>query len=313
MRTLVFVFLLLATPQLSFPAGAQDALDAARAQYEAAAYEEALATLTGIPDAAAPAERVEVQQYRALCLIALGNMREAEQAIAALVAADPIYVLSASVASPTVLTLVADIRKKELPGIARRLLDAGRTAFQEKDLARAQQHFDLLLKVVDDPAMAGRPEKQDLRALAQGFVTLTAAAAAPPPTPPAPVSETGEASVSPPAAVSETGEASAAETTAPASAAPREFYVPAVPIEQTLPEWEPPSVAIAAFEYSGLLRVQIGGDGKVTSAVIEDVSHPAYDGRLLQVASTWQYKPAMRNGLPVESEKVITFRLRPQQ
>jgi tetratricopeptide (TPR) repeat protein len=305
MRTLAFAFLLLTAPSLGSTAAAQNAIDAAIAQYEAAAYEEALATLTRIGEAA-PASRVEIEQYRALCLIALGNMTDAEAAVAALVAADPIYVPPPSVASPRVLSLVADIRKKELPGVARRMLDAGRAAFQDKDLARARQHFELLMKVIDDPAMVGRPEKEDLRTLAQGFLTLVVAAPAPSS---APVPATNLAAPEP--TVSE----SAAATGSPAavSTPPQDFYVPAIAIEQALPQWEPPSAAIASFAYSGLVRVRIGIDGKVIAAVVEDVSHPAYDGRLLEVAAKWLYKPALRNGVPVESEKVVTIRLQPQR
>jgi tetratricopeptide (TPR) repeat protein len=300
MRTLAFVFLLLTAPFLHVTVSAQNALDEAKAHYEAAAYEEALATLTRITDAEMPVSRVEVEQYRALCLIALGNMADAERAIVALVAADPIYVPSANVASPRVLSVVADIRKKELPTVARRLLDAGRVAYQGNDLDAARRHFDLLLQLLADPAMAERPEKEDLLPLAHGFAALTAAALAPPSTPASSANETDSARA--------TG--TSAQLAAPAA---ESFYVPPVVIQQSLPEWEPPSASIARLEYSGLLRVRIGIDGTVTAADIERPSYPSYDGRLLQVARTWLYKPATRNGVPVESEKVIVIQLRPVQ
>jgi len=313
MRTLAFVFLLLVAPGLSLTAGAQNSLDEARAQYEAAAYEEALATLTRVADAA-PANRVEVEQYRALCLIALGNITDAERAVAALVAADPTYVPSSSVASPKVLSMVADIRRKELPSVARRLLDAGRIAFQGKDLVAAEQHFGVLLKLLDDPALAGHPERDGLNTLAQGFVTLIAAAA-PPPAPALDAERAAAASTAPP--VAPAAAPPAAATTAPAGlpepAAAGEFYVPATAIEQRLPEWEPPTTTIARFEYSGRLRLRIGTDGRVTAASIEEASHPSYDARLLEVAPGWLYKPATRDGVPIESEKVIAIRLRAQE
>ena len=67
------------------------------------------------------------------------------------------------------------MRKKELPAIARRLLDIGRTAYTEKDFASAQQHLTLLLQLLDDEAMKGLPEAADLRTLADGFLTLASA------------------------------------------------------------------------------------------------------------------------------------------
>jgi hypothetical protein len=56
------------------PAFAQDDLQRAKELYAAAAYEEALALLTAVPNA----ERIpQVDEYRAFCLIALGQGEEA--------------------------------------------------------------------------------------------------------------------------------------------------------------------------------------------------------------------------------------------
>ena len=117
MRTLFIAAVLLSAPGLSAGASAQNDLGEAKAKYEEAAYEDALTTLTKA-SASTPADRVQLEQYRALCLIALGRIPEAEQAVAALVDADPTYVPPSSVASPRVLSMIADIRRKELPGVA---------------------------------------------------------------------------------------------------------------------------------------------------------------------------------------------------
>jgi tetratricopeptide (TPR) repeat protein len=269
MRTPAFLFLLLLAPA---PAFAQNMLDEARAQYEAAAYEEALVTLRKADEVAHPSARVEIEQYRALCLIALGHMADAERAVASLVRADPTYVPSPTIASPKVVSLVNDIRGRQLPSVARWLLDAGRTAFEAKDLARAEQHFNLLLKVLDDEAMKGREETTDLRTLAQGFMTLTRAASAAPPVPSAPVpaapvatraaasTNGAPAAAAPPAAAPATngtapegnGSHPATNGTTPAtngspSSDEDMFFEPAVAIEQTLPEWIPPSQTVARF------------------------------------------------------------------
>src|SRR6187401_1533590 len=57
----------------------------ARELYATARYDEALALLNSIrtSEATDPAERKTIEQYRSLCLLALGRTQEAETAIAA--------------------------------------------------------------------------------------------------------------------------------------------------------------------------------------------------------------------------------------
>jgi len=295
MRTLFIVVVLLSAPWLSAAAAAQNDLGEAKAKYEEAAYEDALTTLTKA-SASTTADRVQLEQYRALCLIALGRISEAERAVAALVDADPMYVPPSSVASPRVLAMIAEIRRKELPGVARRVLDSGRAAYEAKDVPRAQRQFDLLLKLLDDPIMEGRPEREDLLAVARGFSTLLVAAPAPRP----PAAET-ERPAAPPAAAAGTPPAAPAVST----------FVPASVIQESLPIWTPPNPAVARNEYNGAVKVRIGTDGRVKAATIDRPTHPAYDTALLNTARSWLYKPAMQNGTPIESERVIAVRLRP--
>jgi len=295
MRTLLIVFVFLSAPWLTVGAAAQSDLSEAKTQYEEAAYEDALTTLTKA-SASTPADRVQLEQYRALCLIALGRLPEAERAVAALVDADPMYVPPTSVASPRVLAMVAEIRRKELPGVTRRVLDSGRAAYEAKDIPRAQRQFDLLLKLLDDPIMEGRPEREDLLAVARGFSTLLVAAPAPRP----PAAET-ERPAAPPAAAAGTPPAAPAVST----------FVPASVIQESLPIWTPPNPAVARNEYNGAVKVRIGTDGRVKAATIDRPTHPAYDTALLNTARSWLYKPAMQNGTPIESERVIAVRLRP--
>jgi len=295
MRTLFTVVVLLSAPWLSAAAAAQNDLGEAKAKYEEAAYEDALTTLTKA-SASTTADRVQLEQYRALCLIALGRISEAERAVAALVDADPTYVPPSSVASPRVLAMIAEIRRKELPGVARRVLDSGRAAYEAKDIPRAQRQFDLLLKLLDDPIMEGRPEREDLLAVARGFSTLLVAAPAPRP----PAAET-ERPAAPPAAAAGTPPAAPAVST----------FVPASVIQESLPIWTPPNPAVARNEYNGAVKVRIGTDGRVKAATIDRPTHPAYDTALLNTARSWLYKPAMQNGTPIESERVIAVRLRP--
>ena len=79
---------------LAAPASAQEGpLAAARDLYASARYDEALAMLNGLrpQESANPANLRSIEQYRSLCLLALGRGAEAEAAIAAVVAADPMY------------------------------------------------------------------------------------------------------------------------------------------------------------------------------------------------------------------------------
>ena len=81
---------LLATRQS--PVGADDGLEAARRLYAAAAYEDALKTLEGLGAGNTdPGASIAVEQQRVLCLVALGRPADAEQAMTAIVQADPLY------------------------------------------------------------------------------------------------------------------------------------------------------------------------------------------------------------------------------
>jgi hypothetical protein len=309
MRTLAAAILIAAAAApFSASLGAAD-LDLARSRYEEAAYEDALKILEGV-EASNPSERVQLEQYRALCHIALGHAEAAEQAVIALVEANPTYLPPTSIASPKVLAIVAETRRRHIPVVARKLLDSGRAAFAAKNMALANEQFSLLLKLLDEPAMADRPERADFRTLAQGFVTL--AAAPPPPAPTSAASAPAAPAPSTPAPSSSAPprSAPAAGETAAGPSVPRSF-TPAVPLEETLPRWSPPNQTIARNEYAGSLKLEIGADGRVKSATMVKPSHPLYDAALLGMARTWRYKPATQDGANTESERIIEIRLRP--
>ena len=327
MRTLAAAILIVASA-VSFPASAGAAdLDLARSRYEEAAYEDALKILDGV-EASSASERVQLEQYRALCHIALGHTEEAERAVVALVEADPTYLPPTSIASPKVLSIVEEARRRHIPVVVRKLLDSGRAAFAEKNMTVAREQFSLLLKLLDEPAMADRPERADFRTLAQGFVTLASApataAAAPSTGAPAAISPAGTgapatsaSSAAPPSATPPAANGAAPPPTAPRSAdaaTPRPappLLTAAQPLDETLPQWRPPNRTIGGTEYEGSLKLEIGADGRVTSATILEPSHPLYDATLLGAAKRWRYKPATLDGANVESERIIAIRLRP--
>ena len=96
---LVAGMLLLATGAL-----AQDRdLNAARDLYASAAYDDALDMLNQLRSTEHPASQSRaIEQYRAFCLLALGRSADAEQAIEAMVAAEPTFQPGESDASPRV-------------------------------------------------------------------------------------------------------------------------------------------------------------------------------------------------------------------
>src|SRR5262245_36759276 len=206
-------------------ATAEDALATARELYASAAYEDALAILNKLPPNQPVEQTRAADQYRALCLLALGRTQEAEHAIEAVIVGDPSY-RPASDVSPRVRATFGDVRKRMLPVIIQQQYNAGKAAFDKKDFANAANAFTQMLVMMTDPdveAAAARPPLSDLRTLASGFRDLAVTAAAPPPPPPAPAPE--PVPVAPP----------------PPPAAPRIYtavdsnVVPPIPLQQDLP------------------------------------------------------------------------------
>ena len=63
----------------------------------------------------------------------------------------------------------------------------------------------------------------------------------------------------------------------------------------------------------GELALEIGPDGSVSDAKINVSIHPAYDPILLEaVRTTWQYSPALRNGVAVASAVKVRVVLPPR-
>jgi hypothetical protein len=274
--------------------GRENPLTAARDLYASARYDEALAVLNGLPNDNAIADRKSVEQYRSLCLLALGRGTEAESAIAAVVTADPLFMPAEADASPRVRAAFSDVRQRLLPQIVATRYAAAKAAFDRKEYASAEAQFKGVMALLDDPQMTGK--QSDLRTLAKGFLDLAAAAAAPPPEPkradpPPPPPPTGPAA--PKAekiwSMEDTG------------------VVPPVALRQEVPR-VPLNVAAQARP-RGLLEIVIDEQGRVMSITIRLSVHPIYDPLLLSSARDWRYKPATVNGVPVKFRKVIQITL----
>lgn len=293
----------LAAPAAAQQEGAQ--LSIAKDLYASARYDEALSVLNRLRTAER-VDRKSVEQYRSLCLLALGRASEAETAIAAVITADPLFQPAESDASPRVRSTFADVRRRLLPELARTRYLSAKTAYDRGDFVDAQQQFRVALALIDDPDTGGR--LGDLRVLAAGFLELSAKAAAPPP-PPAP------AATAPPAAPATTPAPSRAEavgTRAEASPIPepariyeadQEGIVAPGVIKQDIPKV--PSNVIAMAKSRGLLEVVIDQRGRVVSMAMRMSVHPLYDGQLLAAARDWKYEPATLDGQPVQYRKLI--------
>jgi TonB family protein len=55
----------------------------------------------------------------------------------------------------------------------------------------------------------------------------------------------------------------------------------------------------------GILEVVIDENGEVEEATIRTSLNPAYDRLALAAARDWEYKPAMKDGIPVKFRKTV--------
>ena len=273
--------------------GRENPLTAARDLYASARYDEALAVLNGLPSDTVASDRKSIEQYRSLCLLALGRGSEAESAIAAVINADPMFMPGEADASPRVRAAFSEVRQRLLPQIASNRYAAAKAAYDRKEYSSAETQFRNLLTLLDDPQMGGR--LPDLRTLASGFVDLATAAAAPPPEPKKPEAPATAAAPAPTAPV-----------------APREPRIwtgdeagvtPPVVLRQDVPRV--PSTISAQARERGLLEVVIDEQGRVVSLALRLPIHPMYDPQLLAAARDWRYKPATVDGTPVKFRKMM--------
>jgi TonB family protein len=279
-------------------AGAQDGdLTAARDLYASAAYDDALTLLNRLRSAEHPASQSRaIDQYRAFCLLALGRPADAEQAIEAVVAAEPMYQPGESDASPRIRSAFTLVRRRMLPSIIQQKYAQAKASFDRKEWGAAADGFTQVLAALADQdvaAEAKQPPLSDLRTLAGGFQELAAKAAAPPPPPPpAPVV------VAPPPP--------------PAPAAPRIYtggetgVAPPVPINQTLPSF-PGQVIVPR---NGKLEVVIDELGVVESATMVASVSQNYDAMVLAATRQWRFKPATLNGMPVKFRKTVQITIK---
>ena len=276
----------------------RDVVSTARDLYASARYDEALAVLNDVrpADAGPNVDRKSIEQYRSLCLLALGRGSEAESAIAAVVTADPTYLPGESDASPRVRAAFSEVRRRLLPEIATSRYTQAKAEFDRKNYPVAADKFRQVLTLIEDPDMGGK--LPDLRTLSTGFMDLAVAAMAPPPLPAKP--QTAASPLAPSPVVTQ--------------AEPNRIYTmldkdvtPAVVIRQAMPRLAP-NIKQAARD-TGVVEVVIDEQGRVTFVAIRQSVHPAFDADLMAAAREWKYQPATLAGKPVKYRKMIQINI----
>jgi hypothetical protein len=273
-------------------------LATAKALYTSAAYEEALTHLSGIKE---PALAEQVQQYRALCLLALGRTEEAERALVLIVTTRPFFRMNEADVSPRLISMFEDVRRRLLPAAARDLYARAKASYDAEKFADASRDLKDLMALMKDPDLAPHAaELADMKMLAEGFLTLTAAALAPKPAPPPPPPPPAPVTPPPPP---------------PKPAAPviytieDEGVIPPGDIERRLPPWDATNRALAATARRGILEVIINESGLVETVTLRSPVSPLYDPQLIEAAKKWKFTPATKDGKPVKFRRLFAISL----
>jgi hypothetical protein len=305
------VLMLMSVPRL----GAQDPLASARSLYASAAYDEALKTLTELSSEGggriAGASFREVEEYRFLCLLALGRNSEARESISAVVTADPLYKLDENTTSPRVLNAFRAVRREVLPDILNNIYNAGKSMYDAKDYKGAEPQFRKVIGLAGDPDLGGKGG--DLATLAKGFLDLAATAnATPAPAAPA-ATNAGGTGAAPaggntagaPSATAPAGNAGAANATAypnrtiVATQSKAGEIVPPRLMKRTIPN-VPSDLSRFGQLRPGEMEILIDETGKVTEAKFTKPIHPVYDSLVIAATRSWRYDPARADGVPVK-------------
>lgn len=285
-------------------AAAQGSFAQARELYAAAAYDDALVILNGLRASDVRPEDVgAIDQYRALCLLALGRTDEATRAIRMVVAATPAFHPSETDVSPTVRRAFRSVRQVMLPVIIQQKYDEAKAAFDSKNMAAASEAFKVVVDLLADSDLAStasQPPLSQLRQLAIGFRELTAAAA-PPPTA-APVA----ARRAPPTAVAAPEPDRSTRLVAPRIySMSDEKVVPPIALRQAMPV-----LGDVFVQRQGVVEIIINESGLVESATMTAPVNTVYDGLVLSATKSWRYKPATVDGVAVKVRATISLDLK---
>jgi TonB family protein len=296
-------------------AASDESLARAKDLYRSAAYDEALAALDRVADDSPEATKVEANEYRLFCLIALDRKTDARAVIESMVNANPFYQLTEQ-ASPRVRTMFKDIRQSLLPGLVQREYNSAKEAFDKQD-GDATEQFDRVLKLLDDPLITPTPALSDLRTVASGFRDLSKArapkvefAGATAPVVAQMQATQAAAPPSPAAATAASAAPSSARSGPPVYRDGDADVTAPVTVRQALPQWViPQGTRPGAWQPEAIVEVTIDEAGDVINVILRKPFHPSYDQQLVKAAMAWKYEPARRAGVPVRYVKLIAVRL----
>ena len=313
---------------------AEESLTAAKDLYASAAYEDALSTLTRLQASTATGAPMaaQIDQYRAFCLFALGRTAEAQSVAESLISKDPLQELDEGDASPRIVAMFADVRKRLLPGLTRDQYRAAKASLDRKDFASAESQLIRTRRMLEEAQKIGVSDETmgDLRVLVDGFLDLTRSVVEARATNPrsqatsagvlaSPSGASPSATTPPAAAPAAAGPSLAA--TARAASAPKtpaqalQVYdssaadvVAPVALQQAMPPI-PPGLAtmLSTIHRSGVLDVFIDQQGTVERAVMRESVHPIFDALVVDAARSWKYRPALKDGAAVRYLKTIAI------
>ena len=287
----------------------QDALAHAKDLYASAAYDEALAMLDRLQHNPSSTDEAEVGQYRAFCLLALGRSEEGRRAIEVIVESNPLFLPSEQQTPPRLLAVFRDVRRQVLPRVVRDSYTNAKSAFDQQELEAAATGFDRVLLLLNDPDSPDSEGSGDIRMLATGFRDLTKLG----------LKAVPSATTVSPSAPSVPSAAAAPKPEAPPEVPePRRTYGPEdttvtapVAVSQTLPQWRYSKLADAFRKYQGVLALVIDENGTVQSVALLEGVQPEYNAVLVKAARLWKFRPAMKDGLPVQYRKLVRVNLAP--
>jgi tetratricopeptide (TPR) repeat protein len=156
---------------------APDRLAGVKALYAAADYDAALIVLSTDDVASVPG----ADQYRALCLLALGRIDETERLVESLIRRDPSFRMSVTDVTPRMIALYRQPRQRLLPGILEDRFREAKATYEQGRYDDATTQFNALKALLADEEASssdGTIVARDLRRVVDEFLKLAAAARA---------------------------------------------------------------------------------------------------------------------------------------
>jgi hypothetical protein len=272
-----------------------------KALYASASYEEALSELEKV-DAAHWDEQVD--EYRALCLVALGRLEEAERALEHLIRLKPFHSVTNDRLSPRVVLLFQAVRTRTLPAVIRERYSKARNDYSTGNMDQAAAGFrELIVLLSEDDLIEQMPSLTDIQELSEGFLGLAEAKLA------AASHEVAPAEA--PATLPRPPKPTTIEPAQVFSPADRDVVAP-IEIERRMPPWNPPPSLTGPRVLRGVLEVLCDTTGSIEFARVIEPLSLYYDRELVAATKQWKFHPATKDGAPVKYRWLMEVVLNPR-